>query len=221
MFTHRPVFCSRRLSRAPPHFSTDSSFLRHTHANLASPSISKLQHGKAPAASVTRRILPASRSRKFPAAVVLKIIHPTRFVSTSDAPVHRHALPRSLFAGLRAALHPYAHTAPRMSLLVCLSFPAGPLAENRPVTIAPTLLPKPKRPKAQHAALRWRQCASSSSGLLIKRCIGSLCFGKAHFDSLPLTFGIARQRPLVVSNCTKSGKKRNTGSIINRSMGAR
>ena len=216
---------------AGPLFSPAEFFLRRTRAAPTYPSIPKLQHGKAPAASVTRRIMPAFRSRKIRQQSSSKLSIRPGSSPPLDAPVHRHALPRPQAAACAPFCPPYAPNPLRMSLPVCLSFPAGPLAKDRPVTIAPFRLPSPRnKPPAlrsrqrfqpePHRSPGWRGRASRAPGFSIKHWFGSCCFWKAHFDALLLTFGIARQRPLAVSDCRKSEKLRSAFSPFNRSTDA-
>ena len=167
-----------------------------------------------------------------PAAVVPKIIYPTRLVSTSgrSGSTPRFAAPPG--TGLRAVLHTHRPHSTRMSLPVCTFFPAVPLAGKLPVMVAPSRLPSPQnkppalrsRRRIQHAQQRapgWRGRASLSPGFSIKRWFGSCCFWKAHFDSLLLLFGIAPQPRVAVSECIKCGKKRSAVSRINRRNSAR
>ncbi len=117
--------------------------MRCTRANPTSPSISKSQHDKAPAASVTRRILPAFRSRKIrqqssqnylsdPARLHLWTL---RFNATlRRAPRHRLA---------RRSAHPpptlHPHESSRLHVFSCRPARRKPSCRGRtlPFAVAP------------------------------------------------------------------------------------
>ena len=176
--------------------------------------------------------MPAFRSRKIRQQSSSKLSIRPGSSPPLDAPVHRHALPRPQAAACAPFCPPYAPNPLRMSFPVCLSFPAGPPAKDRPVTIAPFRLPSPRNKPpalrsrqrfqpAQHRSPGWRGRASRARGFSIKHWFGSCCFWKAHFDSLLLIFGIAPQPRVAVSNCIKCGKKRSAVSRFNRRNSAR